>query len=109
MTDDLEARFRELEREVGATPKPVPPTEQASGQTVLSMTGAIAQGWRGLTGWIHSLNGPAKIVAIVVVGLLAFKLLSFFLNLLSTLISLGILAAVAYVLYQVFGPKPPQP
>jgi len=101
MADDLESRFRELEREVGANTSP-PPTPQEG-----AVTGAIAQGWRGLTGWIDGLSGPAKIVAIVVVGLLAFKLLSFFLNLLSTLISLGLLAGVAYVLYKVFGPKQP--
>ncbi|NJK59622.1 MAG: hypothetical protein HC918_04355 [Oscillatoriales cyanobacterium SM2_1_8] len=104
MTDDLEARFRELEREVGANPPPTRPMPQPE---AASVTGAIAQGWQGLTGWIHGLTGPAKIVAIVVVGLLAFKLLSFFLNLLSTLISLGLLAGVAYVLYKVFGPKQP--
>jgi len=100
MADDLESRFRELEREVGASAPP-PPDESAN------VTGAIARGWQGLTGWIDGLSGPAKIVAIVVVGLLAFKLLSFFLNLLSTLISLGILAAVVYVLYKVLGPKQP--
>ncbi len=102
MADDLESRFRELERQVGASAPPPPSANESA-----DVTGAIAQGWRGLTGWIDGLSGPAKIVAIVVVGLLAFKLLSFFLNLLSTLISLGILAAVVYALYKIFGPKQP--
>ncbi|MGQ9867101.1 MAG: hypothetical protein ACUVSQ_12630 [Pseudanabaenaceae cyanobacterium] len=106
MTDDLEARFRALEQEVGAAPPPnsAPPPPPASTHVI---TGAIARGWQGVTGWIHSLNGPAKIAAILVVGLLAFKLLSFFLNLLSPLISLGIFAAVAYIRYKVFGSKQP--
>ncbi|AFY69708.1 hypothetical protein Pse7367_1417 [Thalassoporum mexicanum PCC 7367] len=114
--DDLEARFRKLEQEVYAAgrPKANEPIKRAEPgrKSNDNSTGAgsgfetgvtTAKSWMSdLVSWINDLTGVTKIVAIVVVGVVAFGLLSFVFRLVTAAISLAIMAAVIYILYKVF-------
>lgn len=105
-TDNLEERFRELEREVmgkqaKANPEPdkrAEPEFVAVGQSVE----AAKTGLGSLIAWVNSLTGATKVAAIVVIGLVAFTLLNFVFKLVTAAISIGILALVGFVLYKVF-------
>jgi len=104
-TDNLEERFRELEREVmgkqKANPEPdkrAEPEFAAVGQSVE----AAKTGLGSLIAWVNSLTGATKVAAIVVIGLVAFTLLNFVFKLVTAAISIGIMALVGFILYKVF-------
>jgi hypothetical protein len=108
-TDNLEERFRELEREVmgnkqQANSQPHNPDKRAEPEFV-----AVGQGvdtaktsLSSLVAWVNSLTGVTKVVAIAVLGLVAFTILSFVFKLVTAAISIGIMALVGFILYKVF-------
>jgi uncharacterized membrane protein len=117
--DDLEERFRQMEREVNnkvETPmKSADPVKsnfqsefnQATENTVETAKTSLS----GLVGWINSLTGVTKIVAIAVVGILTFTIVKFLVNLVAAAISVAFMVAIAYLLYKLFfetksAPKP---
>jgi hypothetical protein len=108
-TDNLEERFRELEREVMGN------KQQASSQThdpnkraepefvaVGQSVEAAKTGLGSLIAWVNSLTGATKVAAIVAIGLVSFTILSFVFKLVSLAISIGIMALVGFILYKVF-------
>ncbi len=105
-TDNLEERFRELEREVmgnkqQATSNPdkrAEPEFVAVGQSVDAAKTSLSS----LINWVNSLTGATKIVAIVVIGLVVFTVINFAFKLLAAAISIGIMALVGFILYKVF-------
>jgi hypothetical protein len=105
-TDNLEERFRELEREVmgkqaNANPEPdkrAEPEFVAVGQSVE----AAKTGLGSLIAWVNSLTGAPKVAAIVVIGLIAFTIISFVFRLVSLAITIGLFALVGFILYKVF-------
>ena len=106
--DNLEERFRELEREVmgkqavnGQTHDPnkrAEPEFVAVGQSV----DAAKTGLGSLIAWVNSLTGATKIAAIVVIGLVTFTIMNFVFKLVTAAISIGIMALVGFTLYKVF-------
>jgi hypothetical protein len=105
-TDNLEERFRELEREVmGKQAKANPePDKRAEPEFVAVEQGveAAKTGLGSLIAWVNSLTGATKVAAIVVIGLVAFTLLNFVFKLVTAAISIGIMALVGFILYKVF-------
>lgn len=108
-TDNLEERFRELEREVmgnkqQATNQPHNPDKRAEPEFVAigQSVDAAKTGLGSLIAWVNSLTGATKIAAIVVIGLVAFTILNFVFKLVTAAISIGILALVGFILYKVF-------
>ena len=108
-TDNLEERFRELEREVmgnkqQATSQPHDPNKRAEPEFVAVGQGVeVAKTSLGsLVTWVNSLTGATKIAAIVVIGLVSFTILSFVFKLVTAAISIGIMALVGFILYKVF-------
>jgi hypothetical protein len=104
-TDNLEERFRELEREVmgkqKANPEPdkrAEPEFVAVGQSVE----AAKTGLGSLIAWVNSLTGAPKVAAIVVIGLIAIMIISFVFRLVSLAITIGLFALVGFILYKVF-------
>ncbi len=108
-TDNLEERFRELEREVmgnkqqaGSQPhnpdKRAEPEFVAVGQGVETAKTSLSS----VVSWVNSLTGASKIAAIVAIGLAAFTIVSFLLKLVSLAVSIGIMALVGFILYKVF-------
>ena len=80
--DNLEERFRELEREVMGNKQPASgqthdpnkraePERIAIGQSVEAAKTSLGS----LIAWVNSLTGVTKIAAIIVIGLISFKLL----------------------------------
>lgn len=120
--DDLEQRFRQLEREVdraftgdrmkSADPEAEPqqqPTTNGnavdSGQTLVDSAKA---GGMELLRWINGLTGPVKVVAVIALGIAVFSILNFVFRIVVAAISVGIMALVGYVLYKLFfAPTPP--
>jgi len=108
-TDNLEERFRELEREVmgnkqQANSQPHDPNKRAEPEFVAVSQGvdAAKTSVGSLISWVNSLTGATKIAAIVVIGLVAFTILNFVFKLLTAAISIGIMALVGFILYKVF-------
>ncbi len=114
--DDLEQRFRQLEREVdraftGDRLKSADPEAESqqqpttngnpveSGQTLVDSAKA---GGMELLRWINGLTGPVKVVAVIALGLAVFSILNFVFRLVVAAISVGIMALVGYVLYKLF-------
>jgi hypothetical protein len=106
-TDNLEERFRELEREVMSNKqqsksnepdKRAEPEFVAVGQSVDAAKTSLGS----LIAWVNSLTGATKIAAIVVIGLVSFSILSFVFKLVTAAISIGIMALVGFILYKVF-------
>jgi flagellar biosynthesis/type III secretory pathway M-ring protein FliF/YscJ len=114
--DNLEERFRQLEKEVYAstqqqsndpTKRAEPDQQRSDDPTVAnsSFDSSIntAKSWAAdLVTWINGLTGVTKIVAIAVVGVVAFGIMSFVFRLVTAAISLAIMALVVYILYKVF-------
>ncbi len=106
--DNLEERFRELEREVMGKQtvnaqthdpnKRAEPEFVAVGQSV----DAAKTGLGSLIAWVNSLTGATKIAAIVVIGLVTFTIMNFVFKLVTAAISIGIMALVGFILYKVF-------
>ncbi len=107
-TDNLEERFRELEREVmgkqQANKQTHEPDKRAEPEFVAVSQGvdAAKTSLSSLIDWVNSLTGATKIAAIVVIGLVAFTILKFVFTLVTAAISIGILALVGFILYKVF-------
>ncbi|OIP74733.1 MAG: hypothetical protein AUK48_09070 [Oscillatoriales cyanobacterium CG2_30_44_21] len=106
-TDNIEERFRELEREVmgkQANSQSQDPNKRAEPEFVAIGQGVdtAKAGLGSLIGWVNSLTGTAKVAAIVVLGLVSFSILSFVFKLVSAAISIGIMALVGLILYKVF-------
>ncbi|BBC24612.1 hypothetical protein [Pseudanabaena sp. ABRG5-3] len=107
-TDNLEERFRELEREVmgkqQANKQPHEPDKRAEPEFAAVSQGvdAAKTSLSSLIDWVNSLTGATKIAAIVVIGLVAFTILNFVFKLVTAAISIGILALVGFILYKVF-------
>ncbi len=107
-SDNLEERFRELEREVMGNKqqangqhdpnKRAEPERIAIGQSV----DAAKTGLGSLVAWVNSLTGATKVAAIIVIGLVSFTILSFVFKLVAAAISIGIMALVGFILYKVF-------
>lgn len=87
---DFEERIRQIEQEVYQ-----PPLKSAD-------PNAPTHRLQGIYAWVNSLSGVAKVVAVVVIGLVLFAIISFILNLLWGLLSLAMLIAVVYVLWKIF-------
>ena len=107
--DNLEERFRELEREVMGNKQPASgqthdpnkraePERIAIGQSVEAAKTSLGS----LIAWVNSLTGVTKIAAIIVIGLISFKLLTIVFELVSAAIALGLLALIGFILYKVF-------
>lgn len=107
-TDNLEERFRELEREVmgkqQANSQTHNPDKRAEPEFVAVSQGVdVAKtGFSSLIAWVNNLTGAAKVAAIVMIGLVAFAILNFVFKLVSFAISIGIMALVGFILYKVF-------
>ncbi|WP_055075847.1 hypothetical protein [Pseudanabaena sp. 'Roaring Creek'] len=108
-TDNLEERFRELEREVmgnkqQASSQPHDPNKRAEPEfiAVEKSVDAAKSSLGSLIAWVNSLTGATKIAAIIVIGLVAFTLLNFVFKLVTAAISIGIMALVGFILYKVF-------
>lgn len=107
-TDNLEERFRELEREVmgkqQANKQAHEPDKRAEPEFVAVSQGvdAAKTSLSSLIDWVNSLTGATKIAAIIAIGLVAFTILNFVFKLVTAAISIGILALVGFILYKVF-------
>lgn len=106
-TDNIEERFRELEREVmgkQANNQSQDPNKRAEPEFVAIGQGVdtAKTGLSSLITWVNSLTGATKIAAIVVLGLVAFTILNFVFKLVTAAISIGIMALVGFILYKVF-------
>ncbi len=112
-TDNLEERFRELEREVMSNKqqstnqtnnqthnpdKRAEPEFVAVGQSVDAAKTSVGS----LISWVNSLTGVTKVAAIVVIGLVVFTVINFAFKLLAAAISIGVMALVGFILYKVF-------
>jgi hypothetical protein len=111
-TDNLEERFRELEREVMGNKQansqqpsqPHNPDKRAEPEFVAVSQGVDAAkiSLGSLIDWVNSLTGATKVAAIVVIGLIAFTILNFVFKLVTAAISIGIMVLVGFILYKVF-------
>ncbi|NUN64950.1 hypothetical protein HCU40_09330 [Pseudanabaena biceps] len=106
-TDNIEERFRELEREVmntQANSQPQNPNKRAEPEYVAveQSVDAAKNSLGSLVAWINSLTGATKVAAIVVTGLVAFTILNFVFKLVTAAISIGIMALIGFILYKVF-------
>jgi hypothetical protein len=108
--NDIEERFRQLEREVNAKSEPplkrAEPDKNAQNGSPFGVDGinvdTAKSGLSKLISWINSLTGPTKVIAIAVVGIIAFTILNILFKAVMAAISLGIMALVVFVLYKVF-------
>ena len=112
-TDNLEERFRELEREVmgnkqANSQQPSQPHNNPDKRAEPEFV-AVSQGvdaakisLGSLIDWVNSLTGATKVAAIVVIGLVAFTILNFVFKLVTAAISIGIMVLVGFILYKVF-------
>lgn len=112
-TDNLEERFRELEREVMGNKQQTnnqsydpnkDPNKRAEPEFVaVNQAGDAAKANVGsLIAWVNKLTGATKVAAIIVIGLVSFTILSFVFKLVTAAISIGIMALVGFILYKVF-------
>ena len=100
--DDFAEKFRQMEQEVYRSAGLEPPLKSADPNV---QTGGV----RGLYNWINNLNGIAKVAAVVVLGIIAFAVISFVLKLIWAAFTLTVLAVTVYVLYKVFFAPTPKP
>jgi hypothetical protein len=107
ISDSVEDRFQQLEKEINAKANDTMRRAEPERQDDASVSSKVNYSLASLISWINGLTGPTKVAAIVVVGLIAFSILSFVLKLVSVAISLSILALVGYVLYKIFFEKTP--
>lgn len=102
ISDSVEERFQQLEKEINAKANDTMRRAEPERQDDASVSSKFNYSLASLISWINGLTGPTKVVAIVVVGLVAFTILNFLFKLVAAAISLSILALVGYVLYKVF-------
>jgi hypothetical protein len=100
--DEFAEKFRQMEQEVYRSAGLEPPLKSADPQ-------AQSGGIRGIYNWVSNLSGIAKVVAVVVIGMIAFAIISFVLKLLWAAFTLAMLAIIVYVLYKVFFAPTPTP
>jgi hypothetical protein len=93
--DDFSEQLRQMEREMYRAAGLEPPLKSADPQVQ-------AGGVGGIYHWVSSLKGIAKVAAVVIIGIIAFAIVSFVLKLLWAAITLAMLAVIVYVLYKVF-------
>ena len=108
-TDNLEERFRELEREVMGNKQQTnnqsyDPNKRAEPEfvAVTQASDAAKANVGSLINWVNKLTGATKVAAIIVIGLVSFTILSFVFKLVTAAISIGIMALVGFILYKVF-------
>ena len=108
-TDNLEERFRELEREVMGNKQQInnqsyDPNKRAEPEfvAVTQASDAAKANVGSLINWVNKLTGATKVAAIIVIGLVSFTILSFVFKLVTAAISIGIMALVGFILYKVF-------
>ena len=108
-TDNLEERFRELEREVMGNKQQInnqsyDPNKRAEPEfvAVTQASDAAKANVGSLINWVNKLTGATKVAAIIVIGLVSFTILSFVFKLVTAAISIGITALVGFILYKVF-------
>jgi hypothetical protein len=107
-SEDIEERFRQLEREANAEPvKRAESDRSAEPVSQSNMAGDAVGVLSGLFGWIDRQTGATKIVAIASVGIIGFAILNFLFKIVTAGISLAIFATVMFVLYKVFLEKSP--
>jgi len=100
--DEFAEKFRQMEQEVYRSAGLEPPLKSAD-------PNVQSAGILGIYNWISNLNGVAKVVAVVVIGIIAFAIISFVLKLLWAAFTLAMLAIIVYVLYKVFFAPTPTP
>jgi hypothetical protein len=100
--DDLQERIRQMEQEVYRSVRIEPPLKSAD-------PAVQSGGINGLYQWINGLNGVAKVAAVVVLGLIAFAVISFILQLVWAAITLSVFAVIVYALYKIFFETTPTP
>jgi hypothetical protein len=108
--NDLEEKFRRLEREVNDVKEEI--NSDYSGSSAQSsqspqisgggIMGAFKTSLADLVRWINGMTGATRVVAVVVLGLLTFTVISFVLKLVTAAISLAVLALVVWILYKLF-------
>jgi len=108
-TDNLEERFRELEREVMGNKQQInnqsyDPNKRAEPEFVAvnQASDEAKENVGSLINWVNKLTGATKVAAIIVIGLVSFTILSFVFKLVTAAISIGIMALVGFILYKVF-------
>jgi hypothetical protein len=104
--NDIEEKFRRLEREVNDVKEEInsdnPNPGQSSQTSATGIVGAFKTSLADLVRWINGMTGASKVVAVVVLGLLVFTVIGFVLKLVTAAISLAVLAAVIWLLYKLF-------
>ncbi len=93
--DDFAEKLRQLEQEAYRSAGLEPPLKSAD-------PAVQSSGLRGVYSWVSNLNGIAKVAAVVLLGIIAFAVISFVLKLLWAAITLAMLVVIIYVLYRVF-------
>ncbi len=109
-TDDLEERFRQMEREINnkfETPLETPlksadPLKSSFNRTSEHTVTTAKNSVSGLVNWLNSLTGITKIVAISVVGIITFTVVKILVNIVAAGVSLLFMLAIAYLLYKLF-------
>ncbi|MGK7932576.1 MAG: hypothetical protein AB4041_14235 [Microcystaceae cyanobacterium] len=86
-------RLEELEKEVNQTLETTPIRLENTQST-------LAKGFSRLQAWYQALPTPAKVIVAVGGGLVALSLFNTVLKLVTSLVSLGILALICYGLYK---------
>ncbi|MEE3718677.1 hypothetical protein V2H45_18200 [Tumidithrix elongata RA019] len=109
--NDIEERFRQLEREMNMKSSEPPlkraePEKSSQNSSPFGVDGinmdTAKSGLGSLISWINSLTGATKVIAIAVVGIITFTILNILFKAVMAAISLGIMALVVFVLYKVF-------
>jgi len=105
--DNIEDRFRQLEREMQSDSdkyKVAEPLKRAEPGTVPSNSPVSVQ---GVFSWVDRQTGVTKLVAIALLGIGGFMILSFLFRLINLAISLAIFSIVIFILYKLFLDKTP--
>jgi hypothetical protein len=101
---DLQQRLEQLEKEVNSTPasvtRPQPATPQLIQKTEIAATEPSPLGQ--FLNWFENLPSLGKLIVVGVGGIFGIAILRAVLNLVASVISLGVLALVLYVGYRFF-------
>jgi ABC-type multidrug transport system fused ATPase/permease subunit len=100
--NDFQDRMRQIEQEMYRSAGVEPPLKSAD-PTARSFD------VQSIYGWVNSLTGVAKVVAVVIIGIIAFAVVSFILKLVWAAFTLAMLAVIVFVLYKVFFEPTPTP
>ena len=101
---DLERKIQQLEAEIEQVPSS--PTVETEAGLPIQMTTkeypTVKSLLNRVTNWFNGLPGVGKILAIAVAAVVGFAILRSVLYLTASLISLGILAGIVYLVYKFF-------